>query len=95
MRLNSHTRALSLAAASLIFATPAAMTMSSPALASSTTVRGGSATGDTYTGNIQARLIGAAVVSSSAGEGTCNQSKMTGVIRGNGTGLTVSSASFT
>ncbi|MEU8303873.1 hypothetical protein AB0C84_09940 [Actinomadura sp. NPDC048955] len=66
-----------------------------PAYAAGTTIRKGSATAAAYSGNVQASLLGTATVSSSLGSGSCSQSTMTGSINSDGTGLNVSSATFT
>ncbi|MES9541119.1 MULTISPECIES: hypothetical protein [unclassified Actinomadura] len=66
-----------------------------PAYAAGTTIRKGSATAAAYSGNVQASLLGTATVSSSLGGGSCSQSTMTGAISSDGSGLNVSSATFT
>src|SRR5512139_2032925 len=76
------------AAAALALAVPAAS-------AASTTVRSGSATGAAYSGAVSADLLGDATVSTSIGDGTCTDSNMTGTINSDGTGLSISSATFT
>lgn len=65
-----------------------------PASAASTTVRTGNAAGPAYSGAVSADLLGLAVVNSSLGGGTCNESNMTGSVQSDGTGLTINSASF-
>ncbi|NKZ08674.1 hypothetical protein [Actinomadura latina] len=65
-----------------------------PAYAAGTTIRKGSATADAYSGNVQASLLGTATVSTSIGSGSCSESTMTGSINSDGSGLAISSASF-
>lgn len=65
-----------------------------PASAQTTTIRSGAAGAPAYSGNVQAQLLGNATITSSIGNGTCNQSTMTGSIQSNGTGLTIGSANF-
>ena len=69
--------------------------MASTATAGTTTIRSGSATGSPYSGSVAAALLGTATVSTSLGSGTCTSSNMAGVISSNGTGLNISSATFT
>lgn len=65
-----------------------------PAYAAGTTIRKGSASAAAYSGNVQASLLGTATVSTSIGSGSCSQSTMTGAINSDGSGLTITSASF-
>jgi hypothetical protein len=65
-----------------------------PAYAAGTTIRQGSATAGAYSGNVQASLLGTATVSTSIGSGSCSESTMTGSINSDGSGLAISSASF-
>lgn len=64
------------------------------AVAGTTTIHSGSASGPAYSGSVTASLLGTATVSTSIGSGSCNQSTMQGTINSNGTGLSISSATF-
>lgn len=62
--------------------------------AAGTTIRKGSAAADAYSGNVQAALLGTATVSTSIGDGSCSESTMLGSINSDGSGLSISSATF-
>ena len=64
------------------------------AVAATTTVHSGSKTGPAYSGSITASLLGTATVSTSIGSGSCNQSTMNGTINSDGSGLSISGATF-
>jgi len=65
------------------------------AAAATTTIHSGSATGPAYSGSVTASLLGTATVATSLGSGSCTSSTLTGSISSNGTGLNISSATFT
>ncbi|MFC6881159.1 MULTISPECIES: hypothetical protein [Actinomadura] len=84
-------QALTLGAAALAAVALAA----TPASAAGTVIHKGGPTGDPYTGKVRASLLGTASVTTSLGSGTCNRSTMDGSVNSDGTGLTITSASFT
>jgi len=74
-------------AATLFAAVPSAS-------AATTTIHQTDAAGAPYGGNVQALLLGSATVTTSLGSGTCTSSEMLGSINSDGTGLSISAASF-
>ncbi|MBE1535006.1 hypothetical protein [Actinomadura algeriensis] len=65
-----------------------------PASAATTTVRAGSATAAPYAGDVKASLLGVATVSTVIGNGSCDESTMTGSVNSDGTNLTIDDATF-
>lgn len=64
------------------------------AFAATTTIHSGSTSGPAYAGGVVATNLGNVTVSTSLGGASCSSSTMTGTINSDGTGLSVSAATF-